>query len=91
MVRVWKLHGTDQVFSEHLQGRNKLNERYNQFYCRNISFIGLVVKIEKVFSIAFTSAGFFWAEAGVPGLLPYLLEEKDVEGPLWYNNRVSHE
>lgn len=51
MVRVWKLHGTDQVFSEHLQGRNKLNEIN--------SFIGLVVKIEKVFSIAFTSAGFF--------------------------------
>ncbi len=37
--------------------------------------------------VAFTSAGFFWAEAGVPGLLPYLLEEKDVEGPLWYNNQ----
>ena len=30
----------------------------------------------------FTSAGFFWLQAGVPGLLPYLLvEQKDVEGP----------
>lgn len=28
-----------------------------------------------------TSAGFFWLEAGVPGLLPYLFEEqKEVEG-----------
>ena len=30
----------------------------------------------------FTSAGFFWLQAGVPGLLPYLLvEQNDVEGP----------
>lgn len=28
-----------------------------------------------------TSAGFLGLEAGVPGLLPYLLEEKEVEGP----------
>lgn len=29
-----------------------------------------------------TSAGFLGLEAGVPGLLPYLLEEKEVEGPV---------
>lgn len=35
-----------------------------------------------------TSAGFLGLEAGVPGLLPYLLEEKEVEGPVCEKQKV---
>lgn len=39
-------------------------------------------RLNKCCNWCLTSAGFFWLEAGVPGLLPYLFEEqKEVEGP----------
>lgn len=73
MVGVRQLHGTDQVFSEHLR-QTISHPPLHSFNNTRQTTRGQGREL--------TSAGFFWLEAGVPGLLPFLLEEqKDVEGP----------
>lgn len=71
---VWQLHGADQVFSEHLRTREKARAQHSQSTTPNTE--------AEVWRWRPTSAGFLGLEAGVPGLLPYLLDEqKEVEGP----------
>lgn len=63
---VGQLHGTDQVFSEHLQETEEATR----------SQATVQIAYSLTIQAAHTSAGFFGLEAGVPGLLSYLLEEK---------------